>query len=307
MLLGNISLKKLNKNEIYKLLIKYKLIKNKNLSTFHNQTRDNKKLKSYIDTTTDIIFLEKTKKNIYYKNKKTRKNAELETNTCYGKFRFNPLNDTQRRLNQFNKFIKNKTILDFGCGSGDFLFKSKNFFKKGIGIELDFKRIKYANNKNINFFRNIKEIIKLNLKFDTIFLFHVFEHLTNPDQILIELKSRLKKNGNLIIEVPHANDLLLKKLSVKSFVNFTLWSEHLILHTKESLKCFLKKAGFNNSKIFFYQRYNLNNHIGWAIYDKGGGHIFFKKVFNKKALDQYNNSLVENEYTDTIFSIAKNR
>ena len=78
---------------------------------------------------------------------------------------------------------------------------------------------------------------------------------------------------------------MLKKLSAKSFVNFTLWSEHLILHTKESLKCFLKKAGFNNNKIFFYQRYNLNNHIGWAIYDKGGGHIFFKKLFNKKTLD----------------------
>ena len=62
MSLDSISLKRLKKNEIYKLLIKSKLIKNKNLSTFHNQTRDNKKLKSYIDTTTDIIFLEKTKK-----------------------------------------------------------------------------------------------------------------------------------------------------------------------------------------------------------------------------------------------------
>jgi len=59
MSLDNISLKKLKKNEIYKLLIKYKLIKNKNLSIFHNKTRDNKKLETYIDRTTNIIFLEK--------------------------------------------------------------------------------------------------------------------------------------------------------------------------------------------------------------------------------------------------------
>ena len=43
---------------------------------------------------------------------------------------------------------------------------------------------------------------------------------------------KLKKNANLIIEVPHANNLLLKKLKIKSFINFTLWSEHLILHTR---------------------------------------------------------------------------
>ena len=34
------------------------------------------------------------------------------------------------------------------------------------------------------------------------------------------------------------------------------------MHTKQSLKCFLEKAGFKKNKIFFYQRYNLNNHIG---------------------------------------------
>ena len=50
-------------------------------------------------------------------------------------------------------------------------------------------------------------------------------------EILAQLKSKLKKNGTLIIEVPHANDLLLKKLKLKPYINLSLWSEHLILHT----------------------------------------------------------------------------
>ena len=132
-------------------------------------------------------------------------------------------------------------------------------------------------------------------------------HLINPINILIQLKSKLKKNGNLIIEVPHANDLLLSKLKIKPFINFSLWSEHLILHTKRSLKCFLKKAGFKKNKIFFYQRYNLNNNIGWMLHGKPGGHFFLKKLFNKKTNNQYRDILIKNEYTDTIFSISKNQ
>ena len=187
------------------------------------------------------------------------------------------------------------------------MLKSQKILKKGIGIDLNSKKIKYLNRKNITFFKNIEEIKDLNFKFDSIFLFHVLEHLINPDKILRQLKSKLKKNGSLIIEVPHANDLLLKKLKVKSFINFTLWSEHLILHTKNSLKCFLEKAGFKNNKIFFYQRYNLNNHLGWLICHKPGGHIFYNKLSNKKEIDQYSAILIKNEYTDTIFSISKNQ
>ena len=301
------NLKNLKKNNIYQLLIKNKLIKNKNLSIFHSRTRDNKNLKSFIDRVTNVIFLEKTKKEIYYINKKTKKNDEKYTKTYYGKFKTSSLNESQRRLNQFRNFIKNKIVLDFGCGNGDFLYKSQNILKKGIGIDLGFAGKKHSDNKKINFLKKINQVNDLDFKFDSIFLFHVFEHLENPIEVLTQLQSKLKKNGNLIIEVPHANNLLLKKLAIKSFINFTLWSEHLILHTKKSLKCFLEKAGFKKNRIFFYQRYNLNNNIGWMLHDKPRGHIFFKKLFNKKTINQYNNILIKNEYTDTIFSISKNQ
>jgi len=302
-----INLKNLKKNEIYKLLIKNKLIKNKNLSVFSHQTRDDKNLKSFIDETTNIIFLEKTKMENFYKNKNTNKKDEKTIKTRDGKLKVHLLKDSLRIIKQFKKNIKNKIILDFGCGTGEFLYNSQKIFKKGFGIEPDKSRIQYSENNKIKFFKNIKEIEKLDLKFDSIFLFHVFEHLINPIEILIQLKSKLKKNGILIIEVPHANDLLLSKLRLKSFINFTLWSEHLILHTKRSLKCFLEKAGFKKNKIFFYQRYNLNNNIGWILHDKAGGHFFFKKLFNKKTNNQYGNILIKNEYTDTIFSISKNQ
>jgi len=302
----NSKLKKFNGNKIYKILKKNKLIKKKNLSIFFHRTRDNKNLKSFIDNSTNVIFLEKVKNNNFYKNKRVIKNNEKYTKTYYKKFKNDLLNDTERRINMFKNLIKNKTILDFGCGTGDFLFKAQKIFKKGFGVEVNYKRIRYSNNKKINFLKNIKEIKNPDLKFDSIFLFHVFEHLVNPEEILKQLKQKLKKNGKLIVEVPHANDFLLKKLKVKSFINFTLWSEHLILHTKKTLTCFLKNAGFKKNKIFFYQRYNLNNHIGWLTCDKPGGHIFFNKLFSKKENYEYNNILTKKEYSDTIYSISSN-
>ena len=298
--------KNLKHNKIYKLLTKNKLIKKENLSIFHFQTRDKKNLKSFIDKSTNIIFLEKTKKVSHYYNKKTNKYGEKFIKTHYGKFKTSFPDDLKRRINQFRNFIKNKNILDFGCGSGDFLHESKNILQQGVGIEMDFTKIKYSDSKKIKFLKNINQINQMNIKFDSIFLFHVFEHLENPIEILIQLKSKLKKNGTLIIEVPHANDLLLNKLKIKSFVNFSLWSEHLILHTKKSLKCFLNNAGFYKNKIIFYQRYNFNNHIGWITYDKGGGHNFLKNLCDKAIVDQYNDILIKKEYTDTIYSISKN-
>ena len=138
-----LKLKNLNKNNIYKILKKYKLIRFENLSIFSHKTRDNKNLKSFIDKKTNIIFLEETRNEQYYKNKRLPKDKEKYIKTCHEKFNNNPLDDSERRINQFRKFIKNKVILDFGCGTGDFLIKSKKIFSKGIGVEINSKRIKY--------------------------------------------------------------------------------------------------------------------------------------------------------------------
>ena len=48
--------------------------------------------------------------------------------------------------------------------------------------------------------------MKLIKKFDVITMFHVLEHLPNQVDTLKQLKKLLKPKGNIIIEIPHAND-----------------------------------------------------------------------------------------------------
>lgn len=274
-------------NPIFNELIDINLIKKINLKIISKKTRD-KKMDVYQDEKSRIILLQKYSKNNFYKNK----------NVSLKKF----FNDDLRRYNKFKNLIGNKKILDFGCGWGGFLNKFKNK-KNKFGVEIRKECIKYINyNLKFKVFNNLSEI---NQKFDFISLFHVLEHIPNQIIILKKIRKKLKKDGKIIIEVPHAKDFLIETLNLKSFKNFTFWSEHLILHTEESLCKILNIAGFKVVNFEYLQRYNINNHFKWIIENKPNGHNDYKGMFNDKIKKRYIQFLQNIKQTDTILVIAK--
>ena len=105
--------------------------------------------------------------------------------------------------------------------------------------------------------------------------------------------------------MPHANDFLIQQKELKEFKDFTFWSEHLILHTYQSLNTILKKSGFKKINISFYQRYNFANHLGWFLKKKPGGHKLFEKFINKNLEDSYSENLKRLRQTDTLIAIAE--
>jgi hypothetical protein len=112
--------------------------------------------------------------------------------------------------------------------------------------------------------------------------------------------------GNLIIEVPHANDFLLKNLQVEEFKEFTLWSQHLVLHTKKSLNNFLTYSGYKDIEIFGIQRYSIANHLGWLMNKKPGGHMSeLANIETPELIEEYQNALKKADATDTLIAIAK--
>ena len=154
---------------------------------------------------------------------------------------------------------------------------------------------------NISIHQNILDFDK---KFDVITLFHVLEHIPNQIETLKIIKKKLSINGKIIIEVPHAEDFLLEFKDLPEFKKFTLWSEHLILHTATSLKKFLKEAGYKNIKIYYFQRYGFDNHLGWFLKKKPGGHDFFRNYSNNKFNEKYSNFLINQKKSDTLIAIA---
>tara|TARA_B100000900_G_scaffold325806_1_gene285708 strand:+ start:160 stop:978 length:819 start_codon:yes stop_codon:yes gene_type:complete len=271
------------RNPIIGELKKLKLISNSDLIILNNKTRD-KKIKVYQDKKTKIIFLEKYIKSKYPITPKDKP-------------------ENLRRANQFKKILKNKDILDFGCAWGGFLKKIKNS-KSLSGVEQRKECINYVK-KKLKKIKISDDINSFNRKFDIITMFHVLEHIPYQLEILKLLKSKLKNKGKIIIEVPHAEDFLIIQNELKEFKNFTFWSEHLILHTCESIKAILSKAGFKNIKIEYYQRHNFANHLGWFLKRKPGGHEFNKNIVSKKLNNIYMENLKSLKKTDTIIATAE--
>ena len=301
------------KNPIIDELKKLKLISKSNLIILKNKTRD-KKIAVIKDLKTKIIFLEKyiTTRDYYsslkYKDddrkitKKFEKKVE-NVKTFSGNINTSIIEDDLRRVSQFKKILIKKDILDFGCGWGGFL-RNINNYKSLTGIELRKECITHIR-KNIKKVEISNNINKLQKKFDVITMFHVLEHIPFQIQTLKVLKSKLKKGGKIIIEVPHAEDFLILQEELKEFKDFTFWSEHLILHTYKSLRTILFKSGFKKINIQYFQRYNFSNHLGWFLKRKPGGHNFFKKIVSKKLNDSYCENLKNLRQTDTLIAIAE--
>jgi len=96
------------------------------------------------------------------------------------------------------------SLLDIGCGTGDFLSAAKNNGWKVTGIEPNENARIKANSKTDNKVFDIAKLENLPVdSFDVITLWHVLEHLPNLEEQIQVFKKLLKSNGSLIIAVPN--------------------------------------------------------------------------------------------------------
>lgn len=108
----------------------------------------------------------------------------------------------QKKLKLINSFnTEEKSILDIGAGTGDFLKVCEKGGWRINGVEPSEKARDFAKNKNINLVEDISKID--DKQFDVITLWHVLEHIPNLTEYVQQLKSLLKPNGFLIIAVPN--------------------------------------------------------------------------------------------------------
>lgn len=80
-------------------------------------------------------------------------------------------------------------------------------------------------------------------QYNFIYLFHVFEHLLEPDQFLTKIKSLLKQDGALLLAVP---DLTNPDQPNEKFFHM----EHAFYYTPKTLSLLLNKNGLKIDSIF---------------------------------------------------------
>jgi len=290
-------------NSVFEALKKIGVTSEATKELFNARTRDVEGLEVWKDSQSGVVFIDDfyTGDEIYvdggYRDDKA---FDLKT----GKPDFERTNDAQRRFKSNLKFLAGKKIADFGCGGGDFLKLVKPFCESVIGIELQQNYVDKLNALGISCTNNLDSIVDGSL--EAIVSFHVIEHLPNPLDTLVLLKQKVVSGGYVLIEVPHANDFLLNTVSCDEFKQFTLWSQHLVLHTRDSLRKTLEYVGLTDVLIEGVQRYPLSNHLNWLANGKAGGHKSSLSSLDCDVLfDAYQNALARIDATDTLVAIAK--
>jgi SAM-dependent methyltransferase len=213
--------------------------------------------------------------------------------------------DAERRAAAYMPFVCGRDIADFGCGDGAFLRAVRERTASCCGIELQRDYVAALNRAGIVCHTSLAGFGDNSL--DTVVSFHVLEHLPDPLAVLKDLKRVLKPGGTVVLEVPHANDFLLKDLDCAPFRAFTLWSQHLVLHTRDSLNRLLTEAGFGQVVVEGVQRYPLSNHLTWLAKGRPGGHKSELAVLDTADLrGAYEAVLNRLDATDTLVAIARN-
>jgi|GEM_PF-2453585 len=99
---------------------------------------------------------------------------------------------------------KKLSILDVGCGKGDFLLHLRRRGFLGVeGIELSSTAAAIAKSENLQVHNTSLEMFVSTKRYNIITLHQVFEHLRDPHAAIKKLSALLEEDGMLIMSMPN--------------------------------------------------------------------------------------------------------
>ena len=259
---------------------------------------------------TEIELSQHYKKNYYTKTKPNYINKYQKEIDYWNLIFDEKLNFLETKIKR-----KNKSIFDLGSGSGYFLKRAKEKGWNVDGIEPNLVAANHSKKIGIpvinDFFENI-DINKMK-KFDSINLFDVLEHVTNPIQLLKNCHKLLRSNGIIIIEVPNDYNPL-QKIVQESLKKDQYWltlltksrnyhwsskMDHINYFNFLSLRKLLKKLQFNviyeqstfplELFLLMGDDYLKNEKIGKDIHQK-------RMIMEKNLINSENQEIKKNLY-----------
>lgn len=213
-----------------------------------------------------------------------------------------------RRLEKIDDlFPQAGTVLEVGAAEGGFLAKLRAV-RPGLSLmavepdrETDRAREALALARN---FSSIAEAHAAGIKADIVCLFHVFEHISDPQSFLDEIRQVLAPGGRIIIEVPSFDDPLLSLYALPAYEAFYFQRQHPFVYSARSLSKVIASTGLVVAEIRSYQRYGLENHLTWLRHGRPGGDAILASALGS-ADHAYKAALEAKGATDTVFAIAR--
>ena len=109
----------------------------------------------------------------------------------------------KQKVKSINQYVKKSALLDYGCGTGEFLSACKQDGWKVTGIEPEIIARDQAHSLvGDSLYDNINNMLK-DVSYDAITLWHVLEHVPDLNFLIRNLKRILTHNGIIFVAVPN--------------------------------------------------------------------------------------------------------
>ena len=223
------------------------------------------------------------------------------------------------------KILKNKTVLEIGCGAGRFTEYIVKYAEYCVSVDLSsaiYHNVAASSDNLLLIKADFNELIP-NKKFDIIFCRGVLQHTPDPLEYLKKIHSFSKVNGHIFFDIYKMpklgyfhpkyffwRPLIQNFISYEKFENFLIKNIDNLLKIKRIIKKFFLNSNFISDSLIpvwdYKDKLDLNSQqlIEWSIMDTLDG-IYAKYDFpqsSKKIID----FLVKNKIAIEEKNLKKN-
>lgn len=198
-------------------------------------------------------------------------------------------------IRAFSPMFQKGNALELGCFQGRFTERLLPYFDKITCVEASGEALEIARERlgnNVQLIHGLFEEVKLQEKYDNIFLTHVLEHLDNRIELLKTINQQwLSDSGVLFLACPNANAPS-RQIAVKmglidhntAVTDAERQHGHRITYSLDTLEGDAKKAGLH------------------VVYRSG---IFFKALANFQWDQAINKGIVSREYLEGCYELGQ--
>lgn len=137
---------------------------------------------------------------VYYKDENYQPHQEQAKTLTERLYRFIRIFNNRYKRRLIEKLVPRGKILDYGCGTGEFLVEMRNSKWETYGFEPSEKAAEIAKSYDLNL---LTQFADLDQKVDVITLWHVLEHIHSTEDLLEKITIKLAQNGFLILALPN--------------------------------------------------------------------------------------------------------
>jgi 2-polyprenyl-3-methyl-5-hydroxy-6-metoxy-1,4-benzoquinol methylase len=145
--------------------------------------------------------------------------------------------------------LKDKDVLDYGCGIGRMMKKLKSFGANVYGCDVSEFAIRHCKSNGLEARLIVQEDIPFDEKFDIVILRGVFQHLSSPNVTISKLEKLIRPNGFIVIlATPNIESFCYRRLGILPTL-----SKDIVMNlpSRSSIRHSLEIHNFKVTKVAF--------------------------------------------------------